>query len=133
MWKSRLPAPRHKEGAMKCGEEPGFDLPAIAELMALGGPDVERLLSQILGIGFRSGQAHCEPEQGFVMVVNDCLKSVGRLHFPFAFRVFLRLGAAAAQWDYGAGDRPSGRSRRITRNAKGKCNLPTDLRQSLTT
>jgi hypothetical protein len=50
MGKTRLPAPRIQEFAVKGGEQPGFHFGNIAQLMTFGCPNRECLLRQIAGI-----------------------------------------------------------------------------------
>ena len=46
---------------MQCGEEPGFDLRQILELMSFVRPDVEGLLGEVTSIGLTSGETKAEP------------------------------------------------------------------------
>ena len=46
---------------MQCGEEPGFDLRQILELMSFVRPDVEGLLGEVASIGLTSGETETEP------------------------------------------------------------------------
>ncbi len=46
---------------MQCGEEPGFDLRQILELMSFVRPDVEGLLGEVASIGLTSGETEAEP------------------------------------------------------------------------
>ena len=63
---------------IKRGEEPRFDLGGIAELMAFQCPDIERLLRQVFGIRFLSGQAEGKAIKQDVIVIDQLLEiSVG--------------------------------------------------------
>jgi hypothetical protein len=72
-----LAAVKAEELAVEGGEEPGFDLGGIAELVAAGGPEVEGLLGEIAGGGLAAGKAEGKAVEGRVMGVYDLLEVRG--------------------------------------------------------
>jgi hypothetical protein len=72
-----LSAPRDEESAVERREQPGLDLRAVLQLMTFGGPDVKRLLGQILRVGFIAREAQRKPVESFVVFVHDRFKWFG--------------------------------------------------------
>ena len=59
---------------MQCGEEPGFDLREITQLVALLDPNVESILSEVPRVRLRPRQTHCEPIERLVVLTNNRFK-----------------------------------------------------------
>ena len=66
-------------------EQPGFDLRAVAQLMAFARPGVKSLLGQVARVIFISSQAECELIKGGIILAHKQLKFLLGSHATVIF------------------------------------------------
>ena len=71
---ARGAAPGAEEFPMQRRKKPGLDLRAVAQLLALGGPEEERLLGEVIGLGLALRQAQSEAVERLVVVAHELLE-----------------------------------------------------------
>ena len=71
---TRRAAARLEEFAMQRREQPGLDLGAVAELLALGGPEEKRLLRQVTRLGHAAGEAQRKAVKRLIVVAHQLLE-----------------------------------------------------------
>ena len=80
MREANLPTPRFKKLTVQGGEKPRLHFVRVAQLVALRGPYVERLLRQIARVGLGAGQAEGKLIQRLVVASHQTFKIPGRSH-----------------------------------------------------